>query len=129
LVRFFTKEFFDDFAEILSRDRDLVEITKGLNTSILFICEGRSSAFKATVSDMKISVAEAGSEGEAEFKFLAPYPEWVKIAKGEARFQGEVVAGRIRFKGSMPKMLLYLNKVLKLERRLLDMVRKMNLEY
>lgn len=129
MVRFFTKEFFDDFAEILSRDRDLAEITRGLNTSILFVCEDRSSAFKATVVDMKISVAEAGSEDEAEFKFLAPYPEWVKIAKGEARFQGEVIAGRIRFKGSMPKMLLYLNKVLKLERRLLDMVRRMNLEY
>jgi len=129
LVRFFTKEFFTDFAKVLSRDPDMAKVTEGLSTSILFICEDDGSAFKATVMNRKIDVSEAGSGGEAEFKFSAPYSEWVKVAKGEARFQGEVVAGRIRFKGSMPKMLLYLNKVIRLERKLLDLVKEMNLEY
>jgi len=74
-------------------------------------------------------VREGSNEEDAEFRFSAPYTEWERIAKGKVKLSGEVISGRVRFRGSMPKMLLYLNKVIGLEKKLMRVINEMNIDF
>jgi len=100
-----------------------------MNTTILAACSDRSEAFLIQVTDGNISSKEAPPQEKAEFKFTAPYEKWMMVAKGELKLQSEVVKGGIKFSGSMPKMLLYLGKVVRMEKRILNIIKGMNLEY
>ncbi len=67
------------------------------------------------------------SDEKAEFRFIAPYERWEKIARGEAKMQGDVLSGRIRFRGSMTKMLLHVNRVIGLERKAVEIMKGMDI--
>lgn len=129
MSRFWSKEFFKEADELLNKDQELAKVFAGINTTILAECSDRESAFLIKVVDGKMSSAEARPGDNAEFRFIAPYEKWVKIAKGEENVQREVVTGRVKFRGSMPKMLLYLSKVVRMEKKILGLIQGMGLEY
>jgi putative sterol carrier protein len=129
LTQFWSKEFFEKAGERLNHDEELIKVFAGINTTILAACSDKNEAFLIQVENGKISSREAHPEDKVEFKFTAPYEKWEKIAKGELRVQSEVVKGGIKFSGSMPKMLLYLGKVVRMEKKILNNIRQMNLEY
>jgi putative sterol carrier protein len=129
LTRFWSEEFFKEAGELLNREQDLTKVLTGMNTTILAECVDRNQAFLITVEDGKISSAEGHPEDKVEFRFAAPYDKWAKIARGEEKVQSEVVKGKIKFRGSMPKMLLYLGKVVRMEKKILKIIGEMELEY
>ena len=128
-VWFFSLEFFKNMIDQLNADDSLAKLTRGMNTSLLLSCNELSSYYLIDVKEGRLSVRETSSNQVAEFAFSASYAEWGKIAKGESKLAGEVVSGRIRFKGSMPKMLLHLNKVLGLESKIMKAISGMNLNF
>ncbi|MEE8186676.1 MAG: SCP2 sterol-binding domain-containing protein [Nitrososphaerales archaeon] len=127
LVKFFTIEFFRALVDQLSRDASLTKLTKGMKTTLLLGCTGKDSAFLITVLDEHLDLSEVSSNEKAEFRFTAPYERWEKIARGEAKMQGDVLSGRIRFRGSMTKMLLYVNRVIGLERKAVEIMKGMDI--
>ena len=129
MTRFWSEEFFKKAVEILNNDQELVKVFAGMNTTILAESVDRDQNFLITVVDGQISSREAGPDYKAEFRFAAPYDKWEKIAKGEEKVQSEVVKGKIKFRGSMPKMLLYLGKVVRMEKKLLKIIRDMDIEF
>jgi hypothetical protein len=129
LITFWSPDFFDKANELLNSDEELCKVFKGMNTTILAECVDRDQAFLIKVVDGQLSSREASSDDKVEFRFSAPYEKWVKIAKGEEKVQSEVVKGKIRFRGSMPKMLLYLGKVVRMEKRILKIIHEMDLKF
>ena len=129
MTRFWSKEFFEKAGELLNNDQDLTKVFAGINTTILVKCIDKEVAFLISVKDGNISSREATPEDKAEFSFAAPYDKWVKIVKGEETMQREVMKSNVKFRGSMPKMLLYLNKVVRMQRKILSIVEEMSLEY
>lgn len=129
MTLFWSKEFFEKTDELLNDDRDLCRVFSGMNTSIIAECSDRKESFLILVEDGKISSAKAGVDDKGEFRFSAPYDLWVKVAKGEEKVQSQVVRGKIKFRGSMPKMLLYLGKVVRMEKKILKIIGDMNLEF
>jgi len=129
LTQFWSKEFFEQAGERLNRDDELTKVFAGMNTTILAVSSDKDEAFLIQVENGNISSREARPEDKAEFKFTSLYEKWEKIAKGELRVQSEVVKGGIKFTGSMPKMLLYLGKVVRMEKKILNIIKSMNLEY
>jgi len=128
-IRFFSLEFFDNMMDRLNTDDSLAKLTKGMNTNLLLSCAEISAFYIIDIKEGRLSVKQVSSNQVAEFAFSAPYTEWEKIAKGQAKIPSEVISGRIRFKGSMPKMLLYLNKVLGLESKIMKAINSMNLDF
>ena len=128
-VRFFSLEFFNNMVDQLNADDSLAKVTKGMNTSLLLSCAELSAYYLIDVKEGRFSVRQAPANQPAEFAFSAPYGEWERIAKGQAKIPGEVVSGRIKFKGSMPKMLLFLNKVLGLESKIMKAINSMHLDF
>ncbi len=114
---------------MLNSDQDLTKALRAVNTAILAECSDRPASFIIRINEGKITSSEAIPGEKAEFKFSAPYQEWTRILKDESKIQGEVVKGKIKFSGSMPKMLLYLSKIVKMEGKIIQMVKGMDLQY
>jgi len=129
IIHFWTKEFFQEAGRRLNRDTELANALRGVNTTIIADCLDKNGSFLIEVSDGKISSHEALPYDSADFRFSTSYLEWVSIVKNESKIEAEVVKGHVKFKGSMPKMLLYLGKVARLESKILGTIRSMNLEY
>ena len=129
MVRFWSKEFFEEASELLNKDQELEKVFSGINTTIIAECSDRNSAFLITVKNGKISSSEASSDDKAEFRFTAPYDKWVKIAQGKDKVQSEVVKGGIKFRGSMPKMLLYLSRIVRMQNKILSIFTSISLEF
>jgi len=129
MVRFWSKEFFEEASELLNKDQELEKVFSGINTTIIAECSDRNSAFLITVKNGKISSSEARSDDKAEFRFTAPYDKWVKIAQGKDKVQSEVVKGGIKFRGSMPKMLLYLSRIVRMQNKILSIFTSISLEF
>ena len=126
---FWSPEFFQQAGEMLNSDKDLATALGSLNTTILAECSDRSTSFLIEVSKGRI-ISRGAKQGEkGEFKFSAPYQEWARILKDESKIQSEVVKGRIKFTGSLPKLLLYLSKIVKMESKIIRMVKGMDLQY
>jgi hypothetical protein len=126
---FWSPEFFQRAGQILNSDKDLAAALGSLNTSILAECSDRPTSFLIEVANGRIISREAKPGEKAEFKFSAPYQEWVRILKDEPKIQSEVVKGKIKFTGSMPKLLLCLSKIVKMEGKIIRMVKGMDLQY
>ena len=129
LVKFFTIEFFKALVDQLSRDASLTKLTKGMKTTLLLGCTGKDSAFLITVLDEHLDVSEVSADEKAEFKFTVSYERWERIARGEAKMQGDVLSGRIKFRGSMTRMLLYVNRVIGLEKKAIEIIKGMDIVF
>ena len=128
-MNFWSREFFERAGEILNSDQDLAKALRAVNTTILAECTDRPASFIIAVNEGKITSREAKTGEKAEFRFSAPYHEWMRVLKEESKIQAEVVKGKIKFSGSMPKMLLYLSKIVKMEGKILRTVKGMDLQY
>lgn len=127
VVGFWTTHFFTQLQERLDAEESLSKLTRGMNLSLLLDCAG--DEFLISVEEGRLSVKQASGSEKAEFGLSAPYEVWERISKGQAKVQGEIVSGRVRFRGSMPRMLLYLNKLVDLESSILRIMKAMSIEF
>ncbi len=128
-LKFWSAEFFQSAADSLNGSPLFSPIFKGVRTSIVAESTDTGASFMIQIKDGLISVRPSVPEESADFRFSAPYAEWVAIVRDDAQLRGEVVRGKVRFRGSMPMMLLMLGKVSKAEKELVAQMRSMNPEY
>jgi len=129
MVAYFTKEFFDEMARHLNSNPAFTNTIKDFNASMLLTCVDRGVSYKITARNGTVEVEESIEGEPADFHFAAPYDVWVSIGKGEVKIQGEVVGGRVKFRGSMPKMLLYLGKLAGIERLMTKLIAEIGTEF
>lgn len=110
MVQYFTKAFFDELASQLNADEDFQAKTSDLDLTILNVAKDKGDAFLLTIDGGKVSVEEADPETDAEFKFIGDYDQWVANHEGSS-LQKMVMTGKIRFKGSMPKIMRLQSKL------------------
>src|SRR2546425_980439 len=48
---------------------------------------------------------QVSADAPADFKFEGPYDVWTQLGKGEKDFQSLLLGGKIRFRGSLPKIM------------------------
>ncbi|HEV2139433.1 MAG TPA: hypothetical protein VGR53_11410 [Nitrososphaerales archaeon] len=128
-MKFWSEEFFEAVVARLNGDAKLQSVIGGITTSIIAECPERPPPILITVQNAAIAIQEASPSRTAEFNFTASYEEWVKVVRDGLKIQGEVVKGRVKFTGSLPKMLLYLGKVARMEDELLAGMRQLEPEY
>jgi putative sterol carrier protein len=129
MVAFFSKEFFEEMAKHLNSNPAFTSTIKDFNASMLLTCVDRVVSYKITARNGTVEVAESREDEPADFHFAAPYDVWVSIAKGDVKIQGAVVGGRVKFIGSMPKMLLYLGKLTGMERLMTKLISEIVTEF
>ncbi len=127
-MRFWSQEFFDAAAGALNSDSRFPPLVAGISTTIVADCTDRGSSFRIKLEAGRVTVAPAAGES-AEFSFSAPYDEWTRIIRDGLDIRGEVLKGKVKFRGSMPKMLLYLGRVSRMEREIIQKMRAMDPEF
>jgi putative sterol carrier protein len=105
LVQFFTKAYFDEVAKRLNEDEEWTKKAGGLTTKITLICPDRDASYMLAIEEGQVTALDVAPEDPADFKFEGPWDSWMKIGKGEADFQTLVLTGKMKFRGSMPKIM------------------------
>ena len=105
MVQYFTKGFFDEIASRLNTDSEWGKKAAGITAKIVLTCSDRNASFLVDIQAGRVAVHEVPADVPADFKFEGTYEAWAQLGKGEKDFQGLVLGGRIRFRGSMPKVM------------------------
>jgi len=105
MVQYFTKAFFDELAGRLNADAEWGKKAAAIVAKIVLTCTDRNASFLLDIQNGRVVVHDVAPDVPADFKFEGTYEAWTQLGKGEKDFQGLVLGGRIRFRGSMPKVM------------------------
>ncbi len=105
MVQYFSKEFFDALANALNADAEWLKKTTNQSFKSIITITDRSKSFFLDVANGKVNVNETAPDVPADFKFEGPYDSWTILGRGEKDFQSLVMAGKVKFRGSMPKVM------------------------
>ena len=105
MVQYFSKEFFDELANALNGDEEWMKKASNSNFKSIITITDRSNSFLLDVASGKVVVSEVAPDVPADFKFDGPYASWIILGKGEKDFQSLVLMGKVKFRGSMPKVM------------------------
>lgn len=128
-MRFWSRDFFEAAAASLNSDPRVAASITGIATTIVADCSDRGEAFIISVDGGRVAVRPRLPSEASEFSFSAPYEEWVRIVRDSLDIRGEVLKSRVKFRGSMPKMLLYLGRVSKMEKEIIEKMRALGPAY
>ncbi|HYM40347.1 MAG TPA: SCP2 sterol-binding domain-containing protein [Thermoplasmata archaeon] len=105
MAQYFSKEFFDALASALNTDAEWMKKASNSTFKTVITITDRSKSFFLDVVGGKVAVSESAPDMPADFKFEGPYESWVILGKGEKDFQSLVMTGKVKFRGSMPKVM------------------------
>ena len=105
MVQYFTKAFFDEIASRLNADPEWGKKAATITAKIVLTCADRNASFLLDIQNGKVAVQTVTPDVPGDFKFEGNYDAWTALGKGERDLQGLVLGGRIRFRGSMPKVM------------------------
>jgi len=105
MVQYFTKGFFDELASLLNADPEWGKKAAAIAAKIVLTCTDRNASFLLDIQRGRVAVHDVAPDVPADFKFEGTYEAWTQLGKGEKDFQGLVLGGKIRFRGSMPKVM------------------------
>ncbi|HVL47792.1 MAG TPA: SCP2 sterol-binding domain-containing protein [Candidatus Thermoplasmatota archaeon] len=111
---YFTKAYFDALATTLNADAEFQAKTANLKANLLMVARDKGekgAAFLLAVDHGKAAITEATPETSAEFAFIGDYATWVRNHQGEAPLEKLVMTGKMKFKGSIPKIMQMRNQL------------------
>jgi len=104
-VRFFSDEYFTELAGRLQNDPDWAKGASKVTAKLMMTVTDRSEAHLLDVQAGNVSVRPAKPDEPADFKFEAPYEVWSRIGKERKDLNSLVLQGKIKFRGSLAKLL------------------------
>lgn len=105
MVQYFSKAFFDELANALNVDPEWTKKAAPLTFKTVITITDRGQSYLLDVVAGKVAASETAGDVPADFKFDGPYDSWVILGKGEKDFQSLVMSGKVKFRGSMPKVM------------------------
>ena len=111
MAEYFTKAFFDELASRVNADPEWTKKAGGITTKLVLTCVDRGRSYLLDVQAGKVTSSEVAADVPADFKFEGPYDAWAALGRGEKDFQSLVISGKIRFRGSMPKMMAMMGQM------------------
>jgi putative sterol carrier protein len=121
MTQFFTEEFFAELADRLNVDEEWNRKAGDLTTKIVATCTDRDISVLLDIQNGKVSARSVGPDEPADFKFEGSYDAWQTTAKGEADLQTLVMTGKMKFKGSMSKIMAMMSQLSRLTAVLREM--------
>ncbi|MEE9236324.1 MAG: SCP2 sterol-binding domain-containing protein [Thermoplasmata archaeon] len=125
MVQFFTKEFFDDLASRLNADDEWKKKASDLNVKIIATCTDRDISVMIDIEGGSVVTREVGADEHSDFKLEGDYKAWQEIGMGEGDLQTMVMTGKIRFRGSMSKIMAMMSQL----SRMMTILREMPKEF
>ncbi len=105
MVRYFTSEFFEALVASLNQDEEWRRRARRLNLKILLNVTDRGEVHLLQITEGTLSTRGAKPEDPADFELEGTYDNWAAFATGENDLPALVMTGRLRFKGSVSKIM------------------------
>lgn len=105
MTKYFTPAFFEEVANRLNTDAEWLKKAAAINAKVVLTAVDRNASFLIEIRNGSVSFTESTADVPADFKFEGTYDAWTQLGKGEKDFQSLVLGGKIRFRGSMPKIM------------------------
>lgn len=125
MAKFFTKKYFQELADRLNADEEWRKKSQGVNAKIVATASDRDFSALLDIQEGAVTVSQVDPEIPADFKFEADYDVWKSSAQGEADLTTLVMSGRMRFRGSMSKIMGMMTSL----NRLTDLLRDLPKEF
>lgn len=104
-MQYFSLEFFEELARRLNADAEWRKKAATLTTKVTLSATDRSRSFLVDVANGAVTAKAVRPDDPADFKFEGPYEVWQRIAAGETDFTAAVMTGKMKFRGSLPKIM------------------------
>jgi putative sterol carrier protein len=104
-VRYFSDEYFQELARRLNADSEWSKKAATLTTRITLTVTDRATSYLLDIAGGAVTARKVAAEDPADFKFEGPYEIWGKIAAGTTDFNTAVITGKMKFRGSLPKIM------------------------
>lgn len=101
----FTDAFFDELVKRLNNDADFKTKAGSVAATVLMVNTDTKQSFLLTLNKGAASWAPGNVDSKADFTFLGDTATWVANHKGEAPMEKLVMTGKLKFKGSIPKIM------------------------
>ena len=111
MVQYFTKDFFAELASRINGDPEWVKKAGTVTTKLVLTCIDRNRSYLLDIQAGKVTCSEVPADAPADFKFEGSYDAWATLGRGEKDFQSLVISGKIKFRGSMPKMMAMMGQM------------------
>ena len=111
MAEYFTKAFFDDLARRVNADPEWMKKAGNVTTKLVLTCIDRGRSYLLDIQAGKVTALEVAADVPADFKFEGAYDAWATLGRGEKDFQSLVISGKIKFRGSMPKMMAMMGQM------------------
>ncbi len=111
MAQYFSRTFFDEVANRLNADPDWTKKATTVTAKVVLTCTDRTASFLLDIANGRVTSSEVAPDVPADFKFEGTYDAWVQLGKGEKDFQSLVMGGKIRFRGSLPKIMALMGQL------------------
>ncbi len=120
MAKFLSDEYFVLVQTALSQDAKWAESTKNFKSSIALNVTDIGQNYLLSVDNGITALQKVAPGAPADFSFDGTYEAWTKVAKGELDIQAAVLRGQLKFKGSLTKVLMYKDKLMRVAEILRD---------
>jgi putative sterol carrier protein len=101
----FTDAFFDELVKRLNSDADFKQKAGSVAATVLMVNLDTKRSFLLKLDKGSAAWAPGSPESKADFTFLGTTDVWASNHKGEAPMEKLVMTGKLKFKGSIPKIM------------------------
>jgi len=109
MTQYFTQSFFEEVASRLNADSEWSKKAGAISAKLVLTCVDRGASFLIDIVNGRVVSSAVSAEIPADFKFEGTYDTWTQLGKGEKDLQSLVMSGKIRFRGSLPKIMGLMN--------------------
>lgn len=113
---FFTPAYGQELEKALNSDAEFKQKTASLNLKILMSVKDKDMHALLTIQNGAATVQEVKGDAPADFKFIGEYATWAANHRGEAPLDKLVMTGKLKFVGSIPKIMGLRNQLLVIDR-------------
>ena len=105
MAQLFTAPFFDELVKTLNNDAEFKSKAGNVVATVLMVSRDTKKSFLLNLNKGNVTWTEGTEETKADFTFIGDYATWVANHKGEAPMEKLIMTGKLKFKGSIPKIM------------------------
>jgi len=104
-VQFFSDAYFTELVARLQKDPDWIKGAARVTAKLMMTVTDRNEAHLLDIQAGNVTVRATKPDEPADFKFEGPYEVWARIGKERKDLNSLVLQGKIKFRGSLAKLL------------------------
>jgi putative sterol carrier protein len=101
----FSSEFFEELVKALNNDPEFKSKTASVAVTVLMVNRDLKTSHFVNINKGSATYALGSEDAKADFTFIGDSATWISNHKGEIPMEKAVMTGKLKFKGSLPKIM------------------------